>query len=123
MLTNHLLAVTTPETGTSGSITNPVIGSLKDLTGVAFLQSFIPNLITLLLVAGALIFLFMLIWGAIQWISSSGDKQALEGARGRITNAIIGIVILFAAFAIINLVELFFGIKILTLDISPLVIQ
>ena len=67
--------------------------------------------------------LFMLIWGSIQWISSGGDKQALESARGRLTGALIGIVLLFVSFALIQLIGNFFGIKILTLDIGPLVIQ
>jgi len=65
----------------------------------------------------------MLITGAIQWISSGGDKQALESARNKISNALVGIVILFAVFAIINLIETFFGINIMTLDMGALVIQ
>lgn len=108
-----------------GSITNPVLpsslGSNPD--SFSFLQNAIPAIITILFVVGSVVFLFMFIIGAIQWISSGGDKQALEGARGRITNALIGIVILFATFAIIRLIEHFFGISILTLDIGKLVIQ
>ena len=80
-------------------------------------------MIGLALVIGALIFLFILIIGAIQWMTSGGDKASLEGAKGKISNAFIGLVILFATFAIMLLIENFFGIKILSLDIGPLVIQ
>lgn len=104
-------------------ITNPILGNLGKQTGVGFFSKAIPSAIGLAFVIGAIIFFFMLVTGAIQWISSGGDKQALEGARGRITNALIGILILFAAFALINVLQTFFGIKILTLDIGPLVIQ
>ncbi len=120
-MANNLIASSTY------SINNPILG--PGLQGVfssgptAFLSTFIPNFIGLALVAGVLIFFFMLILGAIQWISSGGDKQALEAARGRITSAVIGIVILLAAFALLKIVETFFGINILTLDIGPLVIQ
>jgi hypothetical protein len=114
---NNLIA------GTTAEITNPVLGDLGQKTGISFFQDFIPNLITLALVVGAAISFFVLIMGAIQWISGGGDKQALEGARGKITNAVIGIVILFSIFAILNLLETFFGIKIMTLDIGPLVTQ
>lgn len=113
--------------GGGTEIKNPVFG--PNLQGVyssgptAFLSTFIPRFIGLAFVIGVLIFFFMLIWGAIQWISSGGDKQALEAARGRLTSALVGIVILFATFAIFQLIETFFGIKILTLDIGPLVIQ
>lgn len=116
---NNLIA----EADETTEITNPILGGLGRKTGVSFFQDFIPSLIGLALVVGVLIFFAMLIMGAIQWISSGGDKEGLSSARGKITNAIIGIIILFSVFAIINLIEIFFNIKILTLDIGPLVIQ
>ena len=88
----------------------------------AFLTTILPNAIGLCFVIAAVIFLFMMITGGIQWISSGGDKQGLEAARGKISNALIGLVILFATFAIIRLIQTFFGIHILTIDIGPLVI-
>jgi succinate dehydrogenase/fumarate reductase cytochrome b subunit len=110
--------------GGASEIKNPVLGNLgENGTGLTFFQSFIPGLIGLCFVAGVIIFFFMLIFGAIQWIASGGDKQALEGARGRVTSAIIGLVILFSLFAVLDLVHVFFGISIMTLDIGPLVIQ
>ncbi len=102
-------------------IQNPVLGPIGNQSGVSFFQKFIPAAINLTFVAASVIFLFMLIFGAIQWISSGGDKQALENAKGRITNALIGIVILFALFAIVNLISNFFGgVSILNLSIPSL---
>ena len=106
----------------SQSITNPILGNIKDYSGVTFFRLFLPRLLTLGFIIGAVIFFFILIIGAIQWISSGGDKQALEGAKGKISNAVIGLVILFAVFAIIKVAENFFGISILTLDIGSLAI-
>jgi hypothetical protein len=106
-----------------GSITNPVLGNSPVTTGVPFFQQAVPAVITIAFIIGSVIFFFMLIVGAIKWISSGGDKQALEGAKGTITSALIGIVILFATFAIIKLIQYFFGITILTIDIGKLVIQ
>jgi len=108
---------------TLGTISNPVIGDLGKQTGVSFFQKLLPAAISLVFIGGSIIFFFMLVMGAIQWISSGGDKQALEGARSKLTNALIGIVILFSSFAIIKLIEMFFGVHILTLDIQSLVIQ
>lgn len=107
----------------SAEITNPVLGNVGNQSGLSFFQSFLPGAVGLAFVVGTLIFFFMIIIGAIQWISSGGDKQALEGARGKLTNAVIGIIILFASFALIKLIEGFFKVHILTLDIGPLVIQ
>ena len=105
-------------------ITNPVlpapsVGSSGN-AGVTFLQKAVPAAIILGLVVGALVFFFMLIIGAIQWISSGGDKQAVESARGKISNALIGLVILFAVFAIIQIMNTFFGIHLLELALPTL---
>ena len=117
-MTNLLLAQ-------GGEIGNPALGpSLQGLLssegGSAFFSTFLPRALTLAFIIGSLIFFAMFVIGAIQWISSGGDKQALEAARGRITNALIGLVLLFVALAIIKFIESFFGINILTLDIGIL---
>ena len=104
-------------------ITNPALKeSIREQEGITFFQKFLPNLLTLGLIIGAVFFFFILIVGAIQWISSGGDKNALEEAKHKITNAIVGMIILFSVFAILKLIENFFGISILTLDIGSLAI-
>ncbi|PIZ46869.1 hypothetical protein COY29_05910 [Candidatus Woesebacteria bacterium CG_4_10_14_0_2_um_filter_39_14] len=122
---NKILAMLTPGDGGGGSagINNPVLGpKLQGKTGLQFFQTFLPHLLTIGLIIGVLFFFFIIIIGAIQWISSGGDKNALEEAKHKITNAIIGVVILFSIFAILKLIENFFGISILTLDIGSLAI-
>lgn len=79
--------------------------------------SIVSAIIILILVIAALIFFFMLVLGGIRYITSGGDKGQTEAARGQITAALIGLVIVFAAWAIINLVNLFFGVNILSLNI------
>ncbi len=73
----------------------------------------ISGLITLALVVAAVIFFFMLVIGGIRWIVSGGDKGQTEAARGQITAALIGLVIVFAAWAIMQLISTFFGIDVL----------
>ena len=105
-------------------ITNPALNpSLQSKSGVGFFQDLIPRMVGLAFLVGVLIFFFIMITGAIQWITSGGDKAAIEGARGKITNAIVGVVILLSLFALLKVVEDFFGINILALDIGPLMIQ
>lgn len=111
-----------------GVITNPALGNgLQELLqrrgGIGFFGLLLPNLITLSLILGSIIFFFMLVIGGIQWTAAGTDKSAVEAARGRLTHALIGIVVLFSIFAIISLVEEFFGISILTIDISSLQIK
>ena len=106
-------------------ITNPALGALDPGTpdrGLTFFQKFVPALVSASFVIGALVFFFMLLIGAVQWIVSGGDKNSVEAARGRISQALIGLVILFAVFAVVKLIESFFGISILVLDIGALII-
>lgn len=106
-------------------ISNPVLPSpaagATGNPGVTFLQNSIPAAITLILIVGAVIFLFVLLIGAVQWIMSGGDKSAVEAARGKISNAIVGLVILFAVFAIIELLNIFFNIQLFELNLPNLV--
>jgi cytochrome bd-type quinol oxidase subunit 2 len=69
-----------------------------------------------LLIAGILVFV-MLVWGGITWITAGGDKAKTEEARTRITNALVGLAIVAAAWAVMKLVEFFFGITVLGGDI------
>ncbi len=91
-------------------INNPALGNLGTLNGAQFFDRLFPALVSLGLTIGGIVFLFMLIWGGVEWITSGGDKVRNEAARQRVTNALTGIVILFSVFAILNLVECFFGI-------------
>lgn len=101
-------------------ITNPTLGSFSGTKGEVFFSGFFGKLIELALIAGSIIFLFMLIMGAISWISSGGDKGAAEQAKSRVTNALIGIIVLFAVFAIVNLIGVFFGgLNLLNLNLTP----
>lgn len=64
-----------------------------------------------LIIAGILTFTF-LVWGGIEWLTSGGDKGKTEAARNRITAAIVGLTIVAASFAIMKLLQTFFGIDV-----------
>lgn len=95
-------------------INNPALNpNLQNKPGEEVLGTFISNAITVVLIAGVIVFLFLFLFGGIQWMTSGGDKAATESARGRITSALIGLLIMFSAWAIIKLIETFLGITIL----------
>ena len=70
------------------------------------------------LIIAALAFFFMLILGGIKWITSGGDKGRVESARSQITAALIGLVIVFAAWAILGIVENFFGVNLRSFNLN-----
>ena len=101
------------------NIYNPVLGPLGNLSGAEFFGRLISALISFGFVIGGIVFVFVFILGAIQWITSGGDKMRMEQARSKIFNALVGIIILFSFFAILNVVECFFGIGLRRLEVGP----
>jgi hypothetical protein len=59
-------------------------------------------------------FAVSIIYGAVQWIISEGDKQKVQTARQAIIYSIVGLVIIFMSFFIISLISHFFGVNLLT---------
>jgi len=64
------------------------------------------------IIAGILVFAF-LVWGGVEWITSGGDKTKTEGARNRITAALVGLAIVAASYAVMKLISYFFGLNVL----------
>lgn len=105
-------------------LTNPVLeNNLQNLSGAAFLAKLIPNLITLFLIVASIAAFFVLIIGGIRWILAAGDKAQAEGARTMITQAVIGLFIVFIVFAAMNFFGTVFGLNILNFDLSPLFLK
>jgi hypothetical protein len=95
----------------------PGKGSQFSSLGGLTIPGLISALIRLTLVVAAIVFFFILVFGGIQWIASGGDKAQTEAARGQITAALVGLVIVFAAWAIVALIKVFFGVDIFSLAI------
>ncbi len=73
----------------------------------------ISALVGTLLIIAALLAFFFLILGGIQWITSGGDKAGMEAARNKITHAIVGLIIVGAAWAVMLLIQNFLGVTII----------
>src|SRR3990167_10123911 len=56
-------------------------------------------------VLGGIMALLYLLLGAFAWITSAGDKEAVTAAREKITNAIIGVILIVAVLAVIVTLE------------------
>lgn len=67
---------------------------------------------TTLIIAALLAFLYLIL-GGIKWITSGGDKAGMEEARNKITHAIVGLIIVGAAWSIMTLVQNFLGVQII----------
>ena len=101
-------------------IVNPQIDSrIADLGGWNFLQLTIPRFITLGFIIAAVLFFFVFVIGGIQWITSGGDKGAIEDAKKKIVNAITGLVVLLLLYFIIAIINYFFGTSLGSVQFPP----
>lgn len=64
----------------------------------------------LLYIAGALAIGYLM-YGGIKWITSRGDKVAVESARRHIVAAVIGLVVVISAFFILQVVFRILGVQ------------
>lgn len=63
-------------------------------------------------IAGMILFV-MLAWGGFEMVyGASNTSKAVEAGKNRITTAIIGFILLFASYWIVQLLEVVFGIKV-----------
>jgi hypothetical protein len=89
----------------------------------AFTTGNVPGMIsaaiTIMFGIGVLIALVFLIYGGIKWITSGGDKQAVAAAREHIIAAVVGLVIMFLAWFILNFIMGLFNIGTITSIVFP----
>lgn len=72
-------------------------------SGSQGINNVLNKFIALAYAVAAILFIAMVIYSAIQWITSGGDKEAVGNARKRLTYAIIGIVLLALTFVLANI--------------------
>ncbi len=66
---------------------------------------------TYIFYAAGIVLLVYLIISGFQFMLSRGDPKATQAAQARITNAVIGFVIVFLAFIIVQLIAQLFGLE------------
>lgn len=84
----------------------PSVKDSEGVFGIAF-----NNFLALLFTVGALGFIIMFLWGAVDWILSGGDKEKIAGARKRIVTAITGLVLMALTFVITIVIGQILGLQ------------
>lgn len=99
------LSLATPVLAQNIGMDKPVEAKITDLgrlisTGVS----------VIIIISGILVFVF-LVWGGIEWLTSGGDKTRTQSAQSRITNALVGLAIIAASWALVRIIAYFFGVE------------
>jgi len=91
------------------SLSIPEYGNIIAPTGIPdgsnlSLQKIVTFFLTLLVIAGILLALVFITFGAFQWITSGGSKEKIDKARKKFLFSVMGLVIISLSFVIIGLV-------------------
>lgn len=89
-------------------------GCVDPVTGVATLACIpivIKNVIIAALFFAGVISIVLIIYAGIKFISSRGDPTQVDAAKKTLTYAIIGLIIIFLSFFIVNVISNLTGVE------------
>ncbi|KKQ34771.1 MAG: hypothetical protein US51_C0028G0006 [Microgenomates group bacterium GW2011_GWA2_37_6] len=88
----------------------PSLGGFRKLCSQLEIGNLLGGLIQIAFIIAVVIALAFLIFGGIKWITSGGDKTGVEAARNTIVAALVGLVVVFLSYFILNiLLKIFTG--------------
>ena len=78
-----------------GSLGGDPIAAISKIGSVA---------LQIIVIIAAFMSLIYMLWGALDWITSGGEKEKLTKAQNKIVNAVIGLIVLIVVFSLFTLV-------------------
>lgn len=75
--------------------------------------SLINNILPNVYIAGGVIIFFMILFGGFTIIANAGNKDKIADGSKTITSAIIGLLVLFGSYWIIQIIQVVTGVSIL----------
>lgn len=71
---------------------------------------YFENVVTAAFLFAGIIALIFIILSGIKFLTSGGDPKQLEGAKNTLTYAILGFILIFLSFAILNFISAITGV-------------
>lgn len=69
------------------------------------LADIVNNAVPLLFAIAGIILLVYILWGGFDFLTSMGDPKKAESGKNKITTAIIGFIIIFVSFWIVQIIR------------------
>lgn len=82
-------------------IASPVFAAGADVSKV---QTFIQSIIQIFVTLAGLVATAFLVWGGFRYMTSSGNPEALDGAKKTVMFSAIGLAIVLGAYVLSNIV-------------------
>lgn len=102
------------ELGTIGK--GPGFGPWAGFDPGGALTTIISNAIGMMTIGAGIWFLFQVIIAGYNYLSAGGEREKLIIAGRKLTNAIIGLLIVVAAYALLSIIGTFLGVEFLDIN-------
>jgi hypothetical protein len=99
-----LFAAPVPAAITSGKTGLIETARTAGLNTAASVPKYVGGIISAILAIIGVIFLILIVYGGMLWMLAEGDETKVGKARGFIFHSIIGLILVFSAYAITNFV-------------------
>lgn len=90
----------------------------QDVPTFASIETLFSNIVRAVVSLTVVALFLMLLTGGFSFLFSGGDPKKLEQARGTLTNAIIGLVVIVSAYVILRIIQVFTGVNVTTFTIG-----
>jgi uncharacterized membrane protein len=80
------------------------VGSSAGITSQRTLPEIVGSIINIVLGFLGIVFLVILLYAGFTWMTAQGDEGKVKNARSMISQAVVGLIVIVAAFAISNFV-------------------
>lgn len=97
--------------GGIGKLGSPGVTPTDVSSATSLFENALSLVVGVMTVIAGIWFLFGLLTGAVQWLASGGDKQALQNAQKKIFTSIVGLTIVIAAYGLIYFIGNVLGFK------------
>lgn len=85
-------------------------GNPRFASGTPIAQFFNLGIVNIIFFLAGVLLLFFIISSGLSMMLSRGDPKALEAAKGRLTSAVYGFIIIFTSYWIVQIVGMLLGI-------------
>jgi uncharacterized membrane protein len=76
-------------------------------------SSLINNILPNVYIAAGIIIFFMIVFGGFTMVANAGDSHKMDDGKKTITSALVGLLVVFASYWIIQIVQVVTGLQIL----------
>jgi hypothetical protein len=98
-------------------------GQAGAVTALSKITATVSAIIGFMTIAAGIWFMFQLLAGGYEWISSGGDTKKLQSARDRMSHGFFGLIIIIGAWALLSVTGQFLGYDILLTNPGALIQQ